>query len=328
MRQSANGSPPLILVANDQEWSARSLETVLGPAGYATMRAYTGGQVLDLVTTVAIDALIIDHSLPDMSGLEVVRQLRQHPAFHGSIPILMLTAGTPSRAVRLAAYEAGAWELLAEPYDVEALCLKLGLFVGARRDVMRSEDAGMLDRVTGLYNSRGLARRVREIGADASRLAQPLTCIALTLTPASEGSREHIAEAQAAALALLSETCRTTARISDTIGRLGRTEVVIVCPHTDSDGAADVLLRITKNLEGAAVQVNGERMALRLSSGVTTVADFSRSTSDAGALVLHAADRLRSARQRHRDAPVPLPAYSVLAPDPTRPTSGTLSGDE
>ena len=38
--------PPLVLIANDQEWSARSLESILGPAGYAVLRAYTGRQAL------------------------------------------------------------------------------------------------------------------------------------------------------------------------------------------------------------------------------------------------------------------------------------------
>src|SRR4051812_17285291 len=39
--------PPLVLIANDQEWSARSLESILGPNGYAVVRAYTGQQALE-----------------------------------------------------------------------------------------------------------------------------------------------------------------------------------------------------------------------------------------------------------------------------------------
>src|SRR5690606_7656216 len=38
---------PLVLVANDQEWSARSLESILAPNGYAVVRAHTGQQALD-----------------------------------------------------------------------------------------------------------------------------------------------------------------------------------------------------------------------------------------------------------------------------------------
>ncbi len=305
MPQSVGGSPPLILIANEQEWSARSLESVLNPTGFATMRAYTGREVLDLTASVAIDAVITSHSLPDMSGVALIRQLRQLSGFPASTPVLMLTSATPGRGERLEAYAAGAWEVLHEPYDVEALCLKLRLFVGARRDLSRSEDSGLLDEATGLYNPRGLARRVREIGADAARRGQPLSCIALTLIPEREVPRELMSEARSGALLVLSEVCRTTSRISDTVGRLGRAEIVIVCPHTDSAGAADLLMRLNTSLSGAAVTIGGERLPVQLISGVTTVPDFSRSTSDAGALVLHAAERLREARQMAREGVVP-----------------------
>ena len=38
---------PLVLIANDQEWSARSLESILVPKGYEVVRAYTGRQALE-----------------------------------------------------------------------------------------------------------------------------------------------------------------------------------------------------------------------------------------------------------------------------------------
>ena len=39
--------PPLTLIANSQEWHSRSLESILGPHGYAVLRAYTGKQAID-----------------------------------------------------------------------------------------------------------------------------------------------------------------------------------------------------------------------------------------------------------------------------------------
>ncbi|MBL8981082.1 MAG: response regulator [Gemmatimonadetes bacterium] len=126
-------SQPLVLIGNDQEWSSRSLESLLIPAGFRTARAYTGSQVLQLATSLMPDAVLIDRSLPDMSGAEVVELLRQLPGFDPATPIVLLTTGTTSRAQRLEAHRAGAWDLLAEPWDVEALLLKLHLYVRARR---------------------------------------------------------------------------------------------------------------------------------------------------------------------------------------------------
>ena len=41
--------PPLVLIASDQEWSSRALESTLGPQGYAVLRAYNGRQALEHV---------------------------------------------------------------------------------------------------------------------------------------------------------------------------------------------------------------------------------------------------------------------------------------
>jgi CheY-like chemotaxis protein len=124
---------PLVLIGNDQEWASRSLESLLAPAGFRTLRAFTGGQLLQLASTSDVDAILVDRSLPDMSGTEAVERLLQLPGFDHATPIVMLTTGAPSRIQRLEAYQAGAWDLLTEPWDVEALLLKLRLYVRAKR---------------------------------------------------------------------------------------------------------------------------------------------------------------------------------------------------
>src|SRR5918992_2028897 len=71
--------PPLVLIANDQEWAARSLETILGPNGYAVLRAYTGRQAVELAHSAQPDAVILEIRMPDMDGLEVCQRLRDDP---------------------------------------------------------------------------------------------------------------------------------------------------------------------------------------------------------------------------------------------------------
>src|SRR5919197_254684 len=58
--------PPVVLIASDQEWAARSLETVLGPRGYAVLRAGTGQRALELARIARPDAYIIDAGMSDI----------------------------------------------------------------------------------------------------------------------------------------------------------------------------------------------------------------------------------------------------------------------
>ena len=126
---------PLVLIANDQEWSARSLESILGPHGYTVVRAYTGQQALERARTALPDLIILDAQMPDIHGFDVCRTLRGDPRFGATTPIVITTSGPSGRTQRLEAYRAGAWEFLGQPLDGEALLLKLDTFLRCKQQV-------------------------------------------------------------------------------------------------------------------------------------------------------------------------------------------------
>src|SRR5688572_8972653 len=164
---------PLVLLVDDQEWTSRSIESILRPKGHVVLKAYTGQQALDLVQKVSPDALIVDVHLPDIDGIDLVRQLKTSPTIQSSTPILMITGGTVGRAERLEALGAGAWDILTHPVDPNELVLRMDTFVRAKQDADKVRDEGLTDPITGFYNARGILRRAREIGADAVRFDRP-----------------------------------------------------------------------------------------------------------------------------------------------------------
>ncbi len=287
--------PPLVLLANDQEWSARSLESVLGPHGYASVRAYTGRQALELARRVHPDVVIVDSGMPDITGIEICQRFREDLEFPRSTPIIVTTSGPASRAQRLEALRAGAWEFLTQPIDAESLLLKLDLYVQARREIDRSREESLLDSATGLYNVRGLARRAREIGADASRRHAPLACVAIS--PVVDASSDGSGELDERIAEHVSDVCRRMARSSDAVGRLGRAEFAIIAPSTDSEGAVRLVQRLKEQVEATPVRLDGgESRPVRFKAGYSAVANFAQSSVDAVELLLRAASALRQAR--------------------------------
>jgi len=286
--------PPLVLIANDQEWSTRSLESVLGPQGFASVRAYTGRQALELARRVHPDVIILDSGMPDISGIEICQRLREDLEFPRSTPIVITTAGPASRAQRIEALRAGAWEFLSQPIDAESLLLKLELFVQARREIDRSREESLLDSPTGLYNVRGLARRAREIGADATRRRSPLACVAIS--PVSDSTDATPDELDARIAEHVSEVCRRTARSSDAVGRLGRAEFAIIAPSTDPTGALRLVERLKEQVEAIPVDIDGVSRQIRFKAGYCAVPNFAQSSVDAVELLLRAASALRGAR--------------------------------
>ncbi len=286
--------PPLVLIANDQEWSARSLESILGPAGYAVLRAYTGRQALDLARSAQPDVVILDYKMPDLDGIEVCRMLQHDSRFSRLTPIVITTSSVTGRAQRLAAYDAGAWEFCSQPLDAETLLLKIGTFVRAKHEADRAREESLLDQITGLYNMRGLARRAREIGAEAFRRHDPLACIAFAPEPnrpaLSDRAVDQVAER---IVGHLGEIVRRTGRISDAIGRLGQSEFAISAPGTEAAGAMRLAERIRESVEETPLQVDGTDLQMRIRAGYCAVPDFSESSVDAVELLLRATTALR-----------------------------------
>lgn len=286
--------PPLVLIANDQEWSARSLESILGPAGYAVLRAYTGRQALDIARSAQPDAVVLDFKMPDLDGIEVCRLLQNDSRFSRLTPIIITTSSVTGRAQRLAAYDAGAWEFCSQPLDAETFLLKLGTYVRAKHEADRAREESLLDQITGLYNMRGMARRAREIGAEAFRRHDPLACIAFAPEPSSTPVSDQAADLVAERIAgHLGDIVRRTGRVSDAMGRLGQTEFAIIAPGTEAAGAMRLAERIRESVEGSPLHVGGADFQMRIRAGYCAVPDFSESSVDAVELLLRATTALR-----------------------------------
>ena len=295
-RDKAPGAP-LVLIANDQEWSARSLESILGPNGYSVVRAYTGQQALERARSSQPDLIILDAQMPDMHGFEVCRTLRSDPRFSATTPIVITTSGPSGRTQRLEAYRAGAWEFLGQPLDGEALLLKLSTFLQSKREVDALREENLLDPGTGLYNMRGLSRRAREIGAEAFRRRDPLACVVFAPdVDEDESDLQEDDEARRVSdqVALL---FRQAGRASDAIGRLGQSEYGVIAPATGPDAAIRMVRRLGGVIESSPIPMRGGEKTLRLRAGYCAVPDFAESSVDAVELLLRATTALRDLKR-------------------------------
>jgi PleD family two-component response regulator len=291
---------PLVLIANDQEWSARSLESILGPHGYSVVRAYTGQQALERARTAQPDLIILDAQMPDMHGFEVCRTLRNDPRFSATTPIVITTSGPSGRTQRLEAYEAGAWEFLGQPLDGESLLLKLGTFLQCKREVDALREESLLDPSTGLYNMRGLARRAKEIGSEAFRRRDPIACVVFSpeatagAEPAEDEPEDDEERRMSDQVGLL---FRQAGRSSDAIGRLGQSEFAVIAPSTGPEAALRLVRRLGGAIEASPIPVRGGERCVRIKAGYCAVPDFAESSVDAVELLLRATTALRDLKR-------------------------------
>jgi PleD family two-component response regulator len=255
--------PILVLIANDQEWSARAVESVLAPSGYTILRAHTGQQALDQAHASRPDLIILDAQLPDIHGFEVCRMLRRDPAIGPAVPIIITTAGPAGRQQRIDAARAGAWEFFGQPLDVEMLLSRVEVFAQAIAELRSLSGAALVDSHTDLHTARGLQRRMEEFNAAAGRRPLTLACVVLRTVAGGDGLPVEVVAGVAKAL-------RLAVRASDTIGQLGAGEFIILAPATDLAAAERLAGRMSEAVEHALGR------GVRLSVGVAAVDDLAR----------------------------------------------------
>jgi CheY-like chemotaxis protein len=96
--------------------------------------ADNGAQALQLVERQRFDVALIDMFMPEMNGLEVTQQIRQHhPAIAARMPILALTANT-NPVDRDRCLAAGMQEVLHKPMETGVLMAAVGLSVRRARE--------------------------------------------------------------------------------------------------------------------------------------------------------------------------------------------------
>ncbi|MGD2071023.1 MAG: response regulator [Gemmatimonadota bacterium] len=240
-----NRSPftPMVLLVQNQEWTARSFESILAPHGCGVFKAYTGTQGLDVVRRLIPDLILVDQRLPDMTGVHVLRRLRAAETVHSSTPRALISTSPLGQTERMAALEEGAWDILVPPFDPAELILRFDTWIVAKRDADRARDQGLVDPVTGLYNFNGLLRRIDELVSDASRHERDISLVAVGALASGQPSgdrplaREDLTRRVGMALG-------EAARISDAIARVGPLEFVILAPGTDLEGAEKLANRV------------------------------------------------------------------------------------
>ncbi|MEZ4368778.1 MAG: response regulator transcription factor [Kofleriaceae bacterium] len=113
-----------VLVIEDEVDLATTLEYNLKTEGYQTRLAHTGKAGLEAaLAEPPPDVIILDLMLPDLSGTEVCRRLREHERTR-DIPVLMCTA-KGSEIDRVVGFEVGADDYIVKPFSVREVLLRI-----------------------------------------------------------------------------------------------------------------------------------------------------------------------------------------------------------
>jgi len=118
---TANVHPLRVLIVDDEPPILRFLRAGLAAQGFVVSEAETGRSALDTVRRGGTDLIVLDLGLPDMDGLDVIRDIR---AARSSLPIIVLSS-RDDEASKVTALDLGADDFVTKPFGIDELFARI-----------------------------------------------------------------------------------------------------------------------------------------------------------------------------------------------------------
>jgi two-component system, cell cycle response regulator len=268
-----SSQPFKVLAVDDSTISRKLVERSLLGQEYEVLFAKNGREALDLFAKYRPAVIVTDWSMPDISGLELCRCIRQDfREFHAHI--ILLTSNSDKEQV-VEGLAAGADDYLTKPFHSGELVARIAVgrrIVELHREIQAKnrllEEMALTDALTGLPNRRAVdVWASRQLSAAARHdFAFWVVMADLDLFKKVNDTYGH--DAGDTVLKTFAGILKTYTRQSDICARLGGEEFLIMMTHSDMVGTKTAVERMRKQFEGTRFAFGKHTMTATTSFGI------------------------------------------------------------
>jgi len=206
---------PQILVVEDEPLSQDMLVRRLSSRGLRVATVSDGQACLEWLQSNVPDLILLDVQMPRMSGLDVLKQIRQHFT-HDALPVILVTALGESEDI-IRGLEGGANDYVVKPINLPVLLARMQVCLRIKYDVallMEAERQRVL---------------IKALGESCHQLAQPMTAVTMTLEGIIRQPPNDFNELRDQ----LSQVLRWTNEVAAVIHRMQKVGTLRPVPYTE-----------------------------------------------------------------------------------------------
>jgi len=259
-----------ILIIDDSPMQLVALENILAPL-YDTKLAKTGAEGVRIAQSTNIDLILLDLVLPDESGFDVLRQLKQSKDTM-DIPVIFVT-GRVSCEDEATGLNIGAVDYIRKPFTDVVVKLRVEIHLRIVAQMKFIENISLTDGLTGISNRRSFDNVVRSTWNHARRTNDCFGMLMLDIDKFKifNETYGHL-NGDICLKTVASTMSKSLTRGTDSVYRWGGEEFVIILPSTDLEGSMLVAERVRENIENTAIDLGNETTSVTISTGAGSIA--------------------------------------------------------
>jgi len=266
-----------ILVCDDDPADRKLVRTYLRQMTDREIVLLEAGQIAEIQNALdkgRVDLVLMDIQMPEKSGMEWLAEIVEKE----TAPVIMMT-GSGSEEIAVRSLQEGAVGYLPKSSlsrenlmkTIDAALEKWRRMQQGKADQEKLERLANFDLLTGLENRRAILRRLEEQIKHANRYKEELSLIMLDLDHFKEVNDHYGHLTGDDVLESVATLVRQSIRDTDTAGRYGGEEFIIVLPKTDLPTALYVAERIREAIAAAEMRDSeGNVFSITVSQGLSS----------------------------------------------------------
>lgn len=285
---SSDEEPPYrVLVVEDSPTASMSIQRTLKQSGMESFAVANPADVLNGLRQFQPDLVLMDMYMPDCTGVEATRVIRQHAEFL-STPVVYLS-GDGDMALQVDALRLGGDHFLTKPFNPVFLNAVVKSKIERYRALRRSMQN---DGLTGLFNHRTIKEKLSAAINEANTSGKQIAVAMIDIDQFKAVNDAYGHPTGDQVIRSLAWLLKQRLRKTDLVGRYGGEEFLVILPGSDFNQAFDILDRIRVDFSSIQHPFEGHWFKSTFSAGVSHFP----STRNAEALINEADQMLYDAK--------------------------------
>lgn len=291
-----NTPQPTILIVDDEIINIHSLARILRDTARLCF-AKSGNQALQMAKKLQAEIILLDVMLPDLSGFEVCKQLKNDPDSSRS-SVVFITAldktAEEARGLRL-----GALDYITKPFNPTIVRKRVQNLLNHTMAYRKLEELSTKDFLTGAFNRRYLVEIANTELKRHQRHNKNTSILMIDIDHFKQINDKYGHSVGDRALQHLVRLCRKNLRNEDIFARYGGEEFCVILPETDAATSNDTAERLRQTIKNTPMEFDEQLVHMTISIGLSVV--YPNENDDFNYWIERADQALYQAKRNGRD---------------------------